>query len=234
MSKRNSIKWRKKDKQKIANIARVFNSKITRTLKAHPEWAEFMPERINTSKLRESIKTRQDFNRELKSLQRFMKKGAEAPVMNQAGLKTTRWEKKEIGLKVAQINRARTLQRKMADVSTYKGTMGTIENNSLLPKTYNFDKIQPREWDMYKLTVEKQTQANYYDDKMERYKKNYLKAVENIFGTGGQDILDILKEIPAERLMRMYYDDPVLQIDFVYDPLELEAIKENIIEHLNA
>lgn len=31
----------------------------------------------------------------------------------------------------------------------------------------------------------------------------------------------------------MYYNDPVLQIDFIYDPLEMEVIIESMEEHLN-
>lgn len=234
MSKGNNIKWRKEDRKKISNLVRTFNSKITRTLKAHPELAEFLPEKINVQDLTSSIKTRQDFNRVVKSNQRFMKKGAEAPVMNSQGVKTTKWEKKEVALKVAQINRARTNERKKADVSTYKGTMGTIENNNLLPKTFNFNKMKPKEWEKYIQTVNNQIQSTYYDEKMEKYKLNYLKAIENIFGDAGGEIIDIVTGIPAEKLMRMYYDDPVLQIDFVYDPLELQTIKENIIDHLKA
>lgn len=232
MSKGNSIKWRKQDTKKIANLVRTFNAKITRTLKAHPEWAEYLPERLTTSDLKNRIETRQDFNRELKSYQRFMKKGAETPLMSQTGIKTTQWEKKEVGYKIAQINRLRTLERKKADVSTYKGTMGTIKNNNLLPKTFNFNKIKPKEWEKYMQTVNNQIRSTYHNEKMEKYKSNYLKAIDNIFGSSAGEIIDIVSEIPAEKLMRMYYDDPVLQIDFVYDPLELQTIKENIIEHL--
>lgn len=233
MPRQNNIKWRKNDKQTISKTVRKFNAKITRTIKKHPEWADFMPERLTVQELTDKIQTRRDFNREVRSVERFLRKGAETPFQSQSGIKTTVWEKKEIGYKVAQVNRQRTIEAKKADVSTYKGTMGSIESNNLKPKKYNINKIKPNEWDKYVKTVEKQVMANYNYDKKVRYKENYLQAIIRNLGTEGKakELYDFVSQLDPEYMYGAYYDDPVLQIQFTSDPLPADMIAESALEH---
>lgn len=233
MPKTSNIKWRKSDKQEISKTVQQFNAKITRTLKKHPEWAEFMPERLTVQGLTEKIQTRKDYNREVRSVQRFLQKGAEAPFQSKSGIKTTQWEKKEVGYKVAQVNRQRTIEAKRANVSTEKGTMGSIEANNLKPKKYNIDKIKPSEWNKFVNTVEKQVMSNYNYDKMVRYKENYLQAIITNLGTEGKakELYDYVSQLDPEFMYNVYYDDPVLQIQFTSDPLPADIIAESALEH---
>lgn len=233
MPRTSNIKWRKKDKQTISKTIQQFNAKITRTLKKHPEWADFMPERLTVQGLTEKIQTRKDYNREVRSVQRFLRKGAEAPFQSKSGIKTTLWEKREVGYKVAQVNRQRTIEAKRANVSTEKGTMGSIEANNLKPKKYNIDKIKPSEWDKFVNTVEKQVMSNYNYNKMVRYKENYLKAVVRNLGTEGKakELYDYVSQLDPEFMYNVYYDDPVLQIQFTSDPLPADMIAESALEH---
>lgn len=233
MPRTSSIKWRKSDKQTISKTVQQFNAKITRTLKKHPEWADFMPERLTVKGLTEKIQTRKDYNREVRSVQRFLRKGAEAPYQSISGIKTTHWEKKEIGYKVAQVNRQRTLESKRANVSTEKGTMGSIESNNLKPKKYNIDKIKPGDWNKFVNTVEKQVMSNYKYDKMVRYKENYLKAIIINLGTEdkAKELYDYVSQLDPEFMYNAYYDDPVLQIQFTSDPLPADMIAESALEH---
>lgn len=233
MSRHYNIKWRKQDKQKVTNTVKQFNSKITRLLKKNPELKPYLPDRINAKELTKNIQTRSDFNREINSLNRFLKKGAETPITTETGLRTTLWQRKEIGIKVATINRKRAVERKRANVSTFKGTMGSIQKNNLEPKQYDFNKIKPSNWDKFVQTVEKQVKANYFSEKNELYKQNYMLAISNVFNKeDSSKLLSIIQKISAENLIDLYYSDPVLQIDFVYDPLEAYILSENIKQHL--
>ena len=45
-------------------------------------------------------------------------------------------------------------------------------------------------------------------------------------------MIDIAKQMNAETLTQMYYDDPILQIDFIYDPLEMQVKIDAMTEHL--
>lgn len=234
MPRQYNIKWRKQDKQKVANTVSQFNSKITRLLKKNPALKPYLPDRINAKELTKNIQTRSDFNREINSLGRFLKKGAETPITTDTGLRTTQWQRKEIGYKVANINRQRTAERKRANVSTFTGTMGTIQKNNLEPKQYDFNKIKPSDWDKFVQNVEKQVKENYFSEKNELYKQNYMTAISNVFNKeDSSKLLSIIQNIPAENLIDLFYSDPVLQIDFVYDPLEASVLAAHIENHLN-
>lgn len=232
MSRRSNIKWRKSDRKKISNAVRQFNSKITRTLKLHPDFERFLPDKISVKELTSKIETRNDFNREVNSLLRFLKKGAETPFTSKSGIETTKWGKQEISYKIAQINRSRTLRRKKANVSTFKGTMGSIQENNLKPKIFDINKIRKNDWKLFIENVEKQVKSNYYSDKMRIYKENYIKALSNVFGEKGNVITSIVLNIPDDVFSDYFFNDPVLQLDFIYDPIEIDLKIESIIEHL--
>lgn len=233
MPRRSNIKWRQQDKETISKTVRQFNAKLTRILKKHPELAPYLPDRLTVEGVRQSIETRQDFNREVRSLQRFLKRGAERPILSDSGIKTTEWQRREVGYKVATVNRARTLEAKRANVSTEKGTMGSIEANNLRPKSYDINRIAPRDWNKFIETVERQVMTNYDSDRVERYKENYLKSIRRNLGTRGKakELYDLVATLDPYFMYDIYYDDPVLQIQFTSDPLPAELIAEQALEH---
>ena len=232
MQKRHPIKWRKSDEKELAKAARKFNAKRTRLIKKNPKMEEYLPPKISTKKMKDEIKTRRDFKKALNSVERFMRKGAEKPITTKEGVKTTVYEKKEIEIKIRVINAKRAAERKRANVSTEKGTMGTIRENNLKPKQVDINKIKKSDWDKFKESVEKQSRDSYFQDKYDRYKKNLLKGLKDAFGEKGEELLKMAEQIPAEQLTQMYYDDPILQIDFIYDPLEMNAKIDAMTEHL--
>ena len=112
--------------------------------------------------------------------------------------------------------------------------MGTIQKNNLEPKQYDFNKIKPSDWDKFVQNVEKQVKENYFSEKNELYKQNYMTAISNVFNKeDSSKLLSIIQNIPAENLIDLFYSDPVLQIDFVYDPLEASVLAAHIKNHLN-
>lgn len=232
MQKRYNIKWRESDEKELSKAVRKFNAKRTRLLKQVPELEEFLPPKQSVKTLRESIKTRRDFRNEINSIERFMQKGAEKPIVTAEGVKTTAYEKKELGIKIRAINARRAAERKRANVSTEKGTMGTIRANNLQPKQVNIDKIKKSDWNKFVESVEKQARDNYSQEKYERYKENFIKGLENAFGESGAELVALAEQIDPETLSQMYFDDPILQIDFIYDPLEMQVKIDAMTEHL--
>ena len=232
MQKRYNIKWRESDKKELSKAVRKFNAKRTRLLKQVPELEEFLPPKQSVKTLRESIKTRRDFRNEINSIERFMQKGAEKPIVTAEGVKTTAYEKKELGIKIRAINARRAAERKRANVSTEKGTMGTIRANNLQPKQVNIDKIKKSDWNKFVESVEKQARDSYSQEKYERYKENFIKGLENAFGESGAELVALAEQIDPETLSQMYFDDPILQIDFIYDPLEMQVKIDAMTEHL--
>lgn len=237
MPQRYNIKWRDSDRKALANAARKFNAKRTRLLKQVPELEDFLPEKVNVQDMKKSVKTRRDLNNLLKSLDRFLVKGAEKPIVTKEGVKTTQYQKRELQIKVNAINTRRRAELKKAAPSTEKGTMGTIRENNLLPKNADINKVKKSDWAKYVESVEKQSKDSYSDERIESYKKNFIKGLENAFGEKGNNLKQLAMQLSGDTLMEMYYNDPVLQIDFIYDPLEMqvkiEAMEEHLQEYLN-
>lgn len=232
MQKRYNIKWRDTDEKELARAVRRYNAKRNRLLKQVPELEDFLPPKASTKEIKKAVKTRRDLRNEINSLERFLRKGAEKPIVTKEGVKTTQYQKKEIEIKVRAINLRRKAELKKAAPSTEKGTMGTARNNNLLPKTYDINKVRKSDWNKFIESVEKQSRDSYSQDKYERYKENFIKGLENAFGEKGAKLIEMARNISAEKLVDIYYNDPILQIDFIYDPLEMQVKIDAMEEHL--
>lgn len=232
MRKQYSIRWRPADIKTITNLVRQFNAKITRTIKKIPDSVSYLPERISTSTLKNRIETRRDFNRIVNEYKRFLNKGAENPYYAQSGLTVTQWEKRETGIKVGIINRRRRAQLAAGAPSTVKGTMGTIRDNSLLPKKYNIDTITPENWKKFIESVNKQSYSNYMYNQLQMYKSNYIKSVHSVFGGSEYEnaIMDLLYDVPIDFFSDAMYNNPYLSINFVYDEHEMEIVAQKLIQ----
>jgi hypothetical protein len=61
-----------------------------------------------------------------------------------------------------------------------------------------------------------------------------MTAISNVFNKeDSSKLLSIIQNISAENLIDLFYSDPVLQIDFVYDPLEASVLAMHMEIHLN-
>jgi hypothetical protein len=165
MARKPTINWRKSDTEKLNKEVERFNAKIYRTRRAHPELENILPETIKKAdkqKMIEELKSqpRSELKKEINSMKRFLKRGAEQVVTSDTGFKTTKWEKNEISMKVAQINRERTIERKAVEnmeatsrgekVGLKRGEMGSERLNELKPKKFDFNKIRsPKEWEKF-------------------------------------------------------------------------------------
>jgi len=232
MPKRYNIKWHKSDEKELAKAVRKFNAKRTRLLKQVPELEDFLPDKLNVQDIKRETKTRSDFNKTLNSINRFMRKGAEKPIVTEQGVKTTQYEKNELQIKIRTINQRRAAERKRANVSTEKGTMGTIQANNLNPKKVDINKVKKSDWKKFVESVEKQSKDIYQKEKYDRYKENFIKGLQNAFGEKADQLVSMVEQIDPATLTQMYYDDPIIQIDFIYDPIEMQAKIDAMTEHL--
>lgn len=230
-----SIRWRDKDIVTLRKTVSKFNAKLTRLAKAHPEFAEFLPERLSVAQARKDIATRNDFNRFIRSHERFMIKGGEAPIVSESGAKTTAWELSEVKRNIALINRRRAKELKEIAPSPYKGNMGTIEANNLRPKKNQFDTLPDKAWDKFVRQVEREARSDYSSFKATIYQNNYIKALYENMGAYAREIADIVSSINPEEFYKISmknYDS--LSIDFPYDDLEIALKAEEILGRLEA
>lgn len=234
MPRKSKIRWRESDAEKLTKEVERFNAKIYRTRSRHPEIADIQPETIkkeDKQKLIEKFKDmpRSEFNKYLNSLERYNRKGAEKEVVSKTGNRTTQWEKKEYGLKVAQINRERTHERKKREnvevtsrgkpLGMKRGEMGSERMNELNKKNYDFDKIRGgKEWEKFKESIDKQSGYNAEYEKMKLYKMNYIKALEKAAGEYARETIDKLKQLPADKVIDIFFSEQEATIDFIYEP----------------
>lgn len=235
MAKKYNIRWRPDDTRRLASRVRAFNGKITRLTNQFPDLVDYLPQRISTQQIREQVKTRQDFNNMLNSLKRFSQKDAAKPILTAQGVKTTQWEIRETQIRVGVINRRRSQELKRAAPSTEKGTMGSVEQNSLKPKRFDPNRISQRDWDRFIQNTQRQARSTYSQERAETYKQNYLDAImRNLFNDEtaelAEQLYNLIAGAPPSVIYESYYDDPVLQIQFTSDPIPASVILLNALE----
>lgn len=231
MPRRNSIKWRQVDDKRLSNAVRNFNSKIRRLLKKNPELSEVLPSSQSVKNIKRDIKTRAEYNSYLRSLQSFTKRGAEKLVTNRNGVVLTKYELSEIRKRVRRINKQRAKEVIIADPSPYRGNMGSIQEYNLRPKKFDWANIDKKNFPSFRKSVYHQSRFSYSDDKLRALKENYIKGLYAVFNSGADDIVAILEQIPEDKFKENLYRNPLLTVEFIYDPIESEmkaqAIHDN-------
>ena len=109
MSRKYNIRWTDSDNEELKRAVRNFNAKVDRVAKKHPELASNLPEKVRVKELKELIDTRADLKRELNSLRRFSKKGAEQIIVvteSNYNLKVTKWQ-------LSEMKKAKTFMQKL-------------------------------------------------------------------------------------------------------------------------
>ena len=239
MSKKQSqIRWRESDTAELQRTINNFNAKLYRVKKSHPEYADFLPERVTKSDLIKTIHTRADFNRITNSLKRFSKRGAEPPVKASRGAKSTKWEVGEFKRKVAIDNARRTRERNKLlekEVKTRgRGTgetrarMGSIKENSLKPRKRNFKNMSQKEWELAKSNIDKAIDPLNSEFRKHNMRLNYIKGLrENGYS---DDIVSLVLEMDIDKFIEVTQTDEEATFDFIYDPIEFKLKNEALFD----
>lgn len=242
MSKQPNIRWRSNDVEQIERAIKNFNAKIYRTKRNHPELIDYLPNTIKKGDVINSIKTRADFNRTIKSLQRFSKRGAEKPVENSAGVKTTQWAVNEFNIKKAVVNRKRKKLRAEIDNTDVKiggkstgqkrASMNDVHENKLEPYTHDFEtRKSQKEWEKAQRAIDKQVNQTYLTEKQELMRENYIKGLRENNYLSGEDAEEIEKYIRGVDVETFYINaetDDTATFQFYKDPESFEVKKEYI------
>ena len=208
MSKQHSIRWRESDQQELARVVKNFNAKVRRLAKKNPEIADYLPDTVTVKEIKGLIDTRQDLNRELNSLRRFSKRGAEEIVTipdTDYNLKTTKWQKEDMTRRVAVINRRR--KARMQEISEIEMTdrgeplgytrgefgMGKADKVALSPMKAFTPKMTRTDLKHKTKAIRYHSRDNYFDSKDEQLRRNYISGLERNYNP--EDLEDIIEEI---------------------------------------
>ena len=235
MQRKNPIKWSDDSLKKLELERQKFNRKIYNA-RRNPELRDVLPKPITKSDLNQKIDkfaTKWDYNREIKSLQSAREKGAFAVVKNKKGLEITRWEKDDVKKRLDYINRKREEKRVKYDASrgeqSRSAKLSDLRRNKLMTKKWNFkEKSSKEEWDLFVSSIENEM---YSGDNGDKYKNNYLTAIDNFLGEAGKELKDFLSDVPAETMLNAYWeDDELLRIQFISDPIQADIIANTVLE----
>lgn len=228
----NKIKWSEKDAQQLKKTVLKFNQKVKAVNKKYPYIAKYQPIKINYDDLEHLVRqgTRKDYQSLIRRYEAYLQQGAELPYTTKEGVNITIWERDNIDKIFKEINKKRQREIEEYQPSTYKGTMGTIERNNLRPRKNTIESVKAKDFQRFKESLEKQ--LIMFDNKHEKYKTNFLKGIENVFGEDSE-LYDLISRMKADDAVKLYYNNPLLQLDFIYDPQDAEIIENTMIEQIN-
>lgn len=217
--------------EKLKKAVDDFNTKID---SVPDRLKSIQPEKKDADELYKTFQklTTSEFDRELRRLGRYLRPGAEELKITGSGAETTQYEYKEIANKINALNQINAGIIKKYNPSTYTGTMGTINKNNLRPRLNRSDTISPDKFREYSENLERQLLGKSEKIRTEKYKDNFLYAIEKNFGSASE-LYKRIKETDAKDLYRFYHTSPILNISFTSDPQEPDVIQDLMLEELD-
>ncbi len=242
MSKFHKIKWTDDDQKELERTVRNFNAKLTRLQKKDPSQIlnslpdgmrvnkNALPEKVTVKQMKELIHTRQDLKRELNSLKRFSKKGAEKIELvpdTDYNLQVSKWQRKEMNRTVGIVNRKRKERLEMIRNVSVEGHdftlgqlgMGKQAENELKPTSSFYRTMSQTDlkWRFKSLQVERQ--SSYFTEKDYRVKANYIKALKNNFGESRvEDIVKAIEDMDIKDFLDKFMAVDLNKFEFAYGP----------------
>lgn len=243
MSRRSNIRWKDSDEKELARLVRNYNAKINRILKKDPQMEEYLPSRVKKSDLKASIETRSDLKKQMNSLKRFLKRGSEELVFNDfegsERLGITKYQKREIEIQVATLNRLKSLRRKEIEempVTSRSKKVGyknkeveRMERLQMLqPKIFDFKNKKKSEFQHF---VKGLLNADVYISMKDVIlRDNYVDALYEHLGDNKytREIAKKIENMPIDKFIDTYYSDTEAVIAFIYDPIQARIKLEEL------
>ena len=221
-----------RENQRLHDAVKKFNQKIDR-LSNDPKIKNALPEKATVKQYKKIINSRQDLNREIKSLNRFLKDGAEVLVDapdNQYNLKLTKWQKDEMLRRVPQINEAREERKKYIESlpATSRGKelgydrggigMGNADSTNLAPMNAFTDAMTRNSLNKKFRGILKESQDDYWLVRERILKSTYIKTLRQQYKE--DDIRDVIREIQNMPLADFYktFQEEGGNFEYAYHP----------------
>ena len=135
------IKWKQVDYMNLGRAIKRFNRTV-RSLETDENQA-FIPDYQNYQEMKETIKTRAELNRYMKSLSRFSKESNQKIIELESGEKITVWEKREIEKAAKRalqiVNENLRIETSPDETGYSPAQMGSLEKNRLEQQKSNIE-----------------------------------------------------------------------------------------------
>lgn len=196
MPKRQSqIRWTRSDYAKLSYVVRQFNNKVNKLQQIQKR--SYLPDLKNYQDVKSRIYTRQELNRVMNSLQRFLKEGQEAAYITEGGEFITKWERQELGINFRIASK--TLTQQMRELESRDGQpfsraeMGSFDYREAQAKLQSISNIEQKFGERFKRAKRRLKELGTYDYEMYKaiiYRENYMKAFnDNLSGFEGFELL---------------------------------------------
>lgn len=235
------IKWRKKDLKKLSTYIGKFNRSLTLESRKNPELADagILPDRMAKDEVMSQIRTRSDFNRFLRRVDRWFKPKAREVTTLKSGIKSTNWAYAEARYAEQSINRKRDAILKKYNLSERSAKEIGLANVDIASKLNQIEKRLTSKarnnntdienemvgWKNFVASLMNLSTDTYFDSRNQRFYDNYMSALFNHFTEEhARQIKEMVESYGLngfQLFIATTYDD-TLDIDFMYGPEQEE------------
>lgn len=166
-----------------------------------------------------------------------LKKTETGNLLNQHGVEFTQEQKKALESAVNRANRTRMkMLEKEGNLPRYSGgkptgqtvatlqSMGKESDFIIARKSKSLQRFKSMgDYERYMKNLEIVNSPTYLDDRTRMYKRNHMQALENVFGDEAKDVIMKIRMMKPEKYREMIQKDEMLEVSFVYDPIDRKA-----------
>lgn len=174
------IKWTRSDYMRLSHAVRSFNKKV-RELESLDQ--DYLPDIYNYKELRDSIYSRRELNRMIKSLKRFTtKESQQRMVVIPSGEEISNWEYSELK-KAMKRATTRITDQAREIIDTDRNVIGDVEFKRLLRTKESIEDLFNRSGTEFRRTRERTFKWGKNDFELYRadiFRENFMKALEQL------------------------------------------------------
>lgn len=236
MSKQPSFRKLKRDVERATKVINNFNARQYRQAKNNPD-ADYLPPRMNLTKLWGMVNTRADFNFVMDALESFTAETAQ-PIRSSRGAVTTKWQYNIWKKMEEKDNRERDKLFKQigeqevkiaGEGQGYKRVqMGEIKENAVNRVERNFDNMSQKEFERSFFALDKRLHDTNKQEMKELWMRNYVKGL--IRQGYPDDVIEMFKHIDVDDFVINLDVDETARFTFIYDPQSMEDLTAYIRE----
>ena len=176
MAKQYPINWKRSDYGALIKAVNKFNKEIEKLMYINPD--ANIPEKLTYKDVRKNIYTRREFNRVLKSLDRFSNTKEQEIVKTKGGYELTRWQRNEI-------NRAKRRAERRLEGELYgleaQSTFGTGNTrlNEIKATLESYDRLStasPEDYKRISSSILKQGVSDFEMKQATIFQQNFIEA----------------------------------------------------------
>lgn len=155
--------------------------------------------------------------------------------INEHGVEFTLAERKALESEVNKANRKRmkmlgeeaSLPRLVGGKDTGQNVsslhmMGSESDFILSRKSKSLQRFKSRQdFEIYMDNLRMVNSPEYLDERTRLYKRNHMKALENVFGDDAKDVIMKIRMMKPDEYRRRIQSDENLEVNYIYDPSAL-------------